>query len=364
MSVPYNPVSRREAMAHRPLRVGVIGLGFGQYHIRGYQRCPGVQVVAACSRTAETVRRIAQEHAIPHALTDYRELLGMAEVDAVSICTPVYLHRQMALEALEAGKHVLCEKPLALDAGQAQEMLEGARRAERVHMTNFGWRFNAPAFHAKSLIDSGYLGQIYHVNARYMMGYRADPKVPYGWRDRRTEGGFGALGDLGVHLIDMVRWWIGDFERVCALMRNLVPERPVPGKRDRRSSELEDTCAFLAELKDGVQGVFHASRCAIRSDYIHIDVHGNQGTLNFQFQRETMQARLFGAQGLNGEYRALPLPAHLSPPSPQQHFVKAIRSKGAAEPSFYEGFRVQQVADALIESADRLAWVDVPRSDA
>lgn len=346
-------------MAQRPLRVGVVGLGFGQYHIRGYQRCPGVEVVAVCSRTPEKAHQVARDFGIPHPLTDIRELLAMERLDAVSICTPVHIHRQMTLDALNAGKHVLCEKPLALNAHQAGEMLECAREAGRVHMTNFGWRFNAPAFRAKALCDGGYVGQVYHVNARYMMGYRADPRIPFGWRDRRTEGGFGSLGDLGVHLIDMVRWWIGDFGRVCAMTRTLVPERSVPGTRRSEASELDDTCAFLAELNDGVQGVFHSSRCALRSDYIHIDIHGSRGTLNFQFQRDTMQARLFGAQGLKGKYQELPLPAQSTVTTPQAHFVRAIRAKGAAEPSFYDGLRVQQVADSIVESARRDAWVDV-----
>lgn len=346
-------------MSSDTLRIGVIGLGFGQNHIRGYQACPDVEVTAVCSRTSETAQRVARDYAIPNALTDYRALLDRPDIDAVSLCTPVYLHQQMTCDALDAGKHVLCEKPLGLNAEEAQAMLDHARRSDLVHMTNFGWRFNAPAFRMKALIDEAYLGTVYHINARYLMGYRADPAGAHSWRDRRAEGGLGVLGDMGVHLIDMARWWIGDFIRVCAIMRNLVPERPSTQTNRMEPSELEDTCGFLAELEHGVQGVFHASRCAMRTDYIHIDVHGSNGALQFQFQRETMHARLIGGQGLQGDFQALPMPAHLSDLSSQRHFVEVIRNGRQAEPSFFEGVCVQKVADAIVIAEEQGRWVDL-----
>ena len=198
-------------MASELLRVGVIGLGFGQYHIRGYQACPDVAVETICSRTTATAQRVAKDFGISETHTDYREVLDRKDIDAVSICTPVNLHKGMVVEALQAGKHVLCEKPLGLNTEEAGDMLESARNSGMVHMTNFGWRFNGPAFRMKSLLDEGYIGKVYHLNARYMMGYRASPRKEHSWRERRMEAGLGAMGDLGVHLIDMTRWWIGEF---------------------------------------------------------------------------------------------------------------------------------------------------------
>ena len=346
-------------MASDLLRVGIIGIGFGQNHIQGYQACPDVEVTAICSRTSETARSVARDYTIPHVFTDYRALLDRPDIDAVSICTPVYLHRQMTCDALDAGKHVLCEKPLGLHTEDAQAMLDYARQSALVHMTNFGWRFNAPAYRMKALIDESYLGAIYHINARYMMGYRADPKSAYSWRDKRAEGGLGVLGDMGVHLIDMARWWIGDFIRVCAMMRNLVPQRPSGETNRMEPSELEDTCGFLAELEHGVHGVFHASRCALRTDYIHIDVHGSNGALQFQFQRETMQARLLGGQGLQGDLQTLPMPAHLSDLSSQRHFVEAVRNGHEVKPDFFDGVCVQNVADTIVNAEKQGRWVDL-----
>ena len=346
-------------MASDLLRVGVIGLGFGQYHIRGYQACTGVTVETICSRTTETAQRVAKDYGIAETQTDYRAVLDRKDIDAVSICTPVNLHKQMVIEALESGKHVLCEKPLGLNTAEAGEMLESARRSGMVHMTNFGWRFNGPAFRMKSLLDEGYIGKTYHLNARYMMGYRASPRKEHSWRERRMAAGLGAMGDLGVHLIDMTRWWIGEFERVCSLMHTLIPERPAPDSSTMRESELEDACAFISQMQDGVQAVFHVSRCALSTDYIHIDIHGSNGALQFQFLRDTMQASLKGGQGLRGNIQPLSVPARKGALSPQRHFIDAIRSGGEANPSFHEGFCVQQVADAITASEEKQAWVSL-----
>ncbi|MBI4553399.1 MAG: Gfo/Idh/MocA family oxidoreductase [Candidatus Latescibacteria bacterium] len=346
-------------MHRRRIRVGVIGLGFGLQHVRGFQGCQDVEILAICSQSQRKVTAAAKELGIAYAFTDYREMLELDDLDGVSICSPVYLHHQMALDAIAAGKHVLCEKPLALNPAQAREMYERAEQAGVVHMTNFGWRFNPPAFRLKTLLDEGYIGHLYHINARYLMGYRADPAIPFGWRDQQAAGGFGALGDLAVHLIDMMRWWAGEFVRVAASMKTLVADRPIPGSSKVRPSELDDTCAFLAELGEGIQGVFHASRCAIRSNYIHIDLHGNDGTLVFQFQRETMQVNLLGARGLHEELHDIPMPKRLRVPTSQQQFVEGIRSRKPVQPSFYEGLRVQYVADAIVRSAKQGRWVSV-----
>ena len=346
-------------MATRRIRVGVIGLGFGLYHIRGYQQCPDVEVFAVCARTDETVKNIAREYGIRHAVTDYRALLAMEEIEAVSICSPVYLHHGMTLEAIKAGKHVLSEKPLALDRMLGQEMLDRATQAGIIHMTNFGWRFNNAAYQLKSMMEQGWLGDLFHINARYLMAYRADPAVPHGWRDQRNLGGMGALGDLGVHLIDMVRWWAGDFEAVLGSMQAPITERRNAATGNMEISELEDASSFLASIEGGVQGVFHVSRCAIGSNYFHVDLHGSQGSLSFQFDRDTMQATLFGSEGLQGERKDI-TPHDIQTPSPQQHFVNGVRSGQAVQPGFHEGVKVQQVADALAASAERRAWAQVP----
>ena len=226
-------------------------------------------------------------------------------------------------------------------------------------MTNFGWRFNGPAFRMKSLLDEGYIGKVYHLNARYMMGYRASPRKAHSWRERRLEAGLGAMGDLGVHLIDMTRWWAGEFERVCALMHTLIPERRAPDSSAMRESELEDACAFIAQMQDGIQAVFHVSRCALYTDYIHIDIHGSDGALQFQFVRDTMQASLKGGQGLRGNLQPLSVPSRHGALSPQRHFVEAIRSGAEADPSFHEGYCVQQVADAITTSEEQQTWVSL-----
>lgn len=347
-------------MASDLLRVGVIGLGFGENHIRSYQACPNVVVETICSRTTETAQRVAKDYSITDTQTDYRAILDRQDIDAVSICTPVNLHKKMVIDALDAGKHVLCEKPLGLNTKEAKEMLENGRRSGKVHMTNFGWRFNAPAFRMKTLLEEEYIGRIYHLNARYMMGYRASPKKEHSWRERRLEAGLGAVGDLGVHLIDMARWWLGEFERVCSQMNTLIPKRPARDSSIMKASELEDACAFIAQMQNGIQAVFHVSRCALCTDFIHIDIHGSNGALQFQFARDTMQASLKGGKGLRSELNSLPsLSSKKVVLSSQKHFVNAIRSGEEANPSFHEGFCVQQVSDAITASQEQQTWVSL-----
>ena len=126
-----------------------------------------------------------------------------------------------------------------------------------------------------------------------------------------------------------------------------------------RESELEDACAFISQMQDGIQSVFHVSRCALSTDYIHIDIHGSNGALQFQFVRDTMQASLKGGQGLRGNLQPLPVPAQKGALSPQRHFIDAIRSGEEADPSFHEGYCVQRVADAITTSEEKQAWVSL-----
>lgn len=340
--------------------VGIIGLGFGRSHLKGYLESPDAKVLAVCARTEASARRLADEFGIDVWETDYRRLIELPEMEAVSICAPVHLHHEMASAAISAGKHVLCEKPLSMNAASCQSMLKAAEKARIVNMTNFGWRFSDAAYHIKTLVDDGWLGELFHINARYMMAYRADPSVPFGWRDLRDEGGMGALGDLGVHLIDMVRWWVGEFEEVFACSHSPISQRRDADTGELRTSELEDTCGFLSRLACGAQGVFHVSRSALGSNYMRIELHGSGGALTFDFDRESMQARVSGSR--TGRTRQEMLtPESRSPASAQQHFVSGITEGRMVEPGFFDGWRVQQVADALVASDCRRDWVTVAR---
>ncbi len=354
-----------EANILKEIRVGVIGLGFGIQHIRQFEGCRDVQVLGICGSTREKVNGVAEKYPVPHLFTDYSEMLKLADLDAVSIATPVHLHHRMALDALRAGKHVLCEKPLAMNVQEAKQMYEKARETGLTNMTNFSIRFSPQLFHLKELVDSDYLGSLYHIEAKWMEGY-ADV-LPFTWRHRKAEGGFGALGDLGVHMIDMVRWIAGDFRRVCAHSTRFVKE-----KRDTKSgklvpTELDDSCMFLAELEHDSQALFHVSRCAYLNNYISLEIFGEKGTLLFKMLELSgdvpvprRKAVLMGAKKGDENIKEISTPEHLqNVPSSFESFIDATRNHRSVSPSFFEGLKAQEVVDAVSLSTHKNEWVRV-----
>ena len=349
----------------KEIRVGVIGLGFGIQHIRQFQGCEDVQVLGICGSTSEEVNEVAKKYPVPRLFTDYSEMLRLDELDAVSIATPVHLHHRMALDALRAGKHVLCEKPLAMNVQQAKQMYEKARETGLTNMTNLSIRFSPKLFHLKELVDSGYLGSLYHIEAKWMEGY-ADV-LPLTWRHKKAEGGFGALGDLGVHMIDIVRWIAGDFRRVSAHSARFVKE-----KRDTKSgkavpTELDDSCMFLAELEHDVQALFHVSRCAYLNNYISLEIFGEKGTLLFRMLELSgdvpvplRKAVLTGGRKGDEKIREISTPEHLQKvPSSFKSFIDAVRNHRPVSPSFFDGLKAQEVIEAVSLSAAQNEWIRI-----
>ena len=199
----------------RTVRVGVIGGGFGTQHLQGFGATGNAEVVAFCQRTQEKAEAIAREYGVPHVYTDYRGLLAHEGLDAVSIVSPPHLHAEMVAAALEHGLHLICEKPLAMNAAEAETMLERAEAAGRVHMTAFNHRHIPALAYMKELMDGGYVGErVLHVESRWFSENRATPGLTHYWRHQRELAGFGVLGDIGVHVADRVRWlWVSS--RAC-----------------------------------------------------------------------------------------------------------------------------------------------------
>jgi len=196
-------------VADQHLRVGVIGVGavatFG--HIPGYRRHPLVDLVAASDVNEQRLRRVAAEHSIPHTFKDYHDLLGMEHISAVSVCTPNYLHETICIAALKAGKHVLCEKPLALSAAQAGRIAQATRQSGRKLMVCLSNRFRPDMRRLKRLIDEGLLGDLYYARAVWLR--RAGIPAGNPWFTDRDLSGGGVLIDLGVHMLDLALWYMG-----------------------------------------------------------------------------------------------------------------------------------------------------------
>lgn len=368
-----------EQMNNRKIRVGVIGGGYGRNHILAYQVCDNVEVAAFCQRTRASAEKTAGEFNIPNVCTDYRDLLQMKELDAVSIAAPSNLHGPIALEAFSRGLHVLCEKPLALTRNEAETMVAGAQAAKRVHMTAFNFRFIPALLRVKELLEEGYLGErIFHLEASWMSESRIASSAPLGWRHSKETAGMGVLGDTGVHLIDLGRWLIGDFRRVSGHAAIFNKERRLPDGSGSAAVTVEDSCMFIAELAGGVQAALHASGVARGRIFQSIRIFGSDGVLRVEIDRQGpdwVVGKLFGAQGAGSHVEPLPIPGRLTQglnlSDPEgvpgeflfsnltRRFVEAIRTGGQPVPSFRDGLEAQKVAEAVLKSVAEQKWVSV-----
>ena len=368
-----------EPTKNKKVRVGVIGGGYGRNHILAYQVCDDVEVAAFCQRTRAAAEKIAGEFHIPNVCTDYRDLLQMKELDAVSIATPPHLHAAIALEAFSRGLHVLCEKPLALTRSEAETMLTEAEAAKRVHMTAFNFRFIPALRRMKELLEEGYLGErIFHLDASWMSESRIASGAPLGWRHSKETAGMGVLGDTGVHLIDLVRWLAGDFSRVCGQATIFNKERRLPDGSGSAAVTVEDSCMFIAEIAGGVQAALHPSGVARGNIFQSIRIFGSEGVLRVEIDRkgpDWVVGKLFGARAAGSHVEPLAIPDRLTQglnlTDPKRvpgeflfsnltrRFIDAIRTGQQAVPSFREGLEAQKVVDAVLRSVEEQKWVSV-----
>ncbi len=249
-------------MADR-IRVGVIGTGFGTaIHVPGFQALPDFEVTAICSGREARAREAAEKYHIPFWTADYRRLLERPDVDAVAIVAPPYLHREMTLAAIEARKHVLCEKPMALNVGEAQDMVRALAASGLTGMIDHEFRsFPARAL-AKELIDQGYLGALRGASLVMNMPAMIDPVArPFGWLWERRTGG-GMLGAMGSHFIDAFHQFCGPITQVAALVDHFVPKRKHTGSEEWGDVTSEDSFSMLFRFASGAHGTVQFSSVA------------------------------------------------------------------------------------------------------
>jgi predicted dehydrogenase len=371
-------IKMTQATSEKIVKVAVVGGGFGRTHILAYRATPGVEVTAFCQRTKAGAEKIAREFGIPRVFTDYREMLAQGGLDAVSLTTPTNIHLAMASEAFNHGVAVLCEKPLAMNQEEAAAMLKRAEEAHMIHMTCFNFRFVPAFYRMKELMQEGYVGnRVLHVEASWFSERRADPNVPFGWRDQKEAVGFGAMGDSGVHLVDLVRWLAGDFKQVCSQQAIFTKERPLADGPGKREVTVEDCCIFIGELNGGGLVSFATNAAARGSAYQEIRILGNHGVLRAAVDRskpDWMFGELWGAQGDGGTH-LLPISERLTEdliPADQRRapreaifanltrlLAHGIRTGEQPSPSFSDGLEAQKVLDAVEKSAQTGSWMPV-----
>lgn len=360
------------------LRAAVVGAGIGQQYIGALSRQADVSVVAVCARTAASAAQVADRYDIPGRYTSYEALLEQEDLDAIVVAAPNSLHHPITLAALEAGVHVACEKPLALTLREATEMAARAETLRRCHLVAFTWRFLPAARYVKEVLDSGFVGQPYHVNLRYFVSGWGDPHGPMRWQFDAAAAGSGSLANLGSHGIHLLQWWLGDLRAVSALMNIVVPERQT-ANGDRVSVSVDDTCAFLAELHDGTPVAVQTSAVAFGPRVsFEIGIFGSDGAILFTDDWNAADAAR-GRVRVSGpgrqSWRPVRLPRRFLDEEARAadgdgplrgcftrmaaEFVAAIRADRPAEPSFHDGVRVQAVIDAALASAATRSWVPV-----
>ena len=361
-------------MPIKRLRAGVIGTGWWAdlEHLPGLQSRADVEVTALCGRSPDRLSALADKFGVPDRFTDWRELIARGGLDLVAIVTPNVLHHPVAMAAIEGGLHVLCEKPLALTAAQAREMAAAAEARKVATLTFFTHRAVAAAAQLKRLVDEGFLGRVAHASAVYFTASHLKDGKPAAWRMRRAESGTGVLGDIGSHLIDLVRWCLGDFARVSGQWQTITRERP-GGAVDG-----DEACSFLAELRSGAQCVVQASKLvAGRGNHQRLEMFGDRGSLLYEAEPGVdgdWIGRLWAGRpdraGLQLVPLALDLTAGLEAAAPDaaraeawrrltEPFFAAIRGGGPSSPDFNDGAAVQAVLDAVAASAEQRRWVEV-----
>ena len=378
-------------METRVVNIGVIGVGGwgGTGHMRAYADSPHARVVAVCDTVLERARQVAGQWDVPQALDDHRALLALPEVEAVDVATPNDTHYEIVLAALAAGKHVLCEKPLALTVQDAREMERAAAEHGRRGAVNFIHRYVPSARYVKLLLDEGALGRIYHCNVTYAQGWLTDPGFPRVWRLNRAVTGSGVLGDLGSHAIDLARWWLGaEIGSVSGRLTTFNHRRPLPPSPtaihgpagpplDRAAAgpiplvevDVDDEATWLASFENGAEGHFFTSRNATaRSNHIRAEIYGSDGAIVYDNAvRDSVQASLGRAMWHRNAWATLAVPSALmreDGKNAMHYAVEDVLFGTSVAPTFHDGVRAQEVMDAVVRSAAERRWVDVEMSPA
>jgi predicted dehydrogenase len=389
--------------ARPALGVGLIGYAFmGAAHSQAWRTAPHFfdlplrpELTVLAGRDAARVAAAADRLGWSGVETDWRRVIERDDVDLVDVCTPGDTHAEIAIAALEAGKHVLCEKPLANTVAEAEAMAEAAAGAAARgvrSMVGFTYR-RVPAIGlARKLVAEGRLGTIRHVRAQYLQDWIADPAAPMSWRLEKEKAGSGALGDIGAHIVDLTQYITGQrLTGVSAMLETFVKQRPLPaetgkltgvGGSETGTVTVDDAAVFLGRFTGGALATYEATRFALgRKNAIRIEINGSDGSLAFDFEDMNVLQFFDGTEAaeIAGFRRILvtePEHPYVSAWWPAGHglgyehgfthqvvdLVTAIAKGEDPTPSFADGLQVQRVLDAVERSAAANSlWTEIPR---
>jgi len=385
----------------KTLNIAMIGGGFmGKAHAMAYASMPMFfwpapaiphrkVVVDVTDELAETAR---QRFGFDEASSDWRSVIARPDIDVIDICTPNNVHAEIAIAAAKAGKHIICEKPLARGGEEAKTMLDAVEKAGVIHMVAFNYRRTPAVALAKKYIDEGRIGKILNFRGTYLQDWSADPDGPLSWRFQKNIAGSGTIGDIGTHVVDLAHYLVGPIAAVSALTPTYVKTRPLQaggidklGASEKNASaprgevDVDDEVVSMLKFENGAIGSLEATRNGYgRNNFITLEIHGTKGSILFNYERRDELQVMFAddpadARGFRTVYTGpahpygeglWPIPAlgigYSETKIIECHdFFKAIAEGQQPSPNFADGYLTELVADALIQSGETEQWVQV-----
>ncbi|MBI9046591.1 MAG: Gfo/Idh/MocA family oxidoreductase [Anaerolineaceae bacterium] len=337
----------------------------------------------ACGRNQQELNSFASKFGWEETETDWRKIIERDDIHLVDICTANDTHAAIAIAAAKAGKHVICEKPLAMTTQEAQEMLTAAKENNITHMTAFNYRRVPALLIAKKLIDEGKIGKIHHFNAVYYQDWLVDPQFPIVWRHDVKIAGSGAHGDMNAHIVDLARFLVGEISSVCGAQEIFVKERPFASRKGLGTVTADDATYFMANFNNGTLGSFLATRFATgRKNFLRVEIFGSEGSISFNLERMNeleyfSRSDESGVQGFRTIVATEGDHDYISAWWPPGHiigwehtfihevkdFIEAIANKSGVQADFYDGLRCQQVLDAVVSSSQSRQWISIPAKE-
>ena len=335
----------------KEVRIGVIGLGMGRWHIEQYLKHPAAKIQAVCDRDEALARALGAEFGVPQVFTDFEDFVARAEIDAVSLAVPNFLHKPMTLACLDRGLHVLCEKPMAMDTAQALEMRERVRKTGLKFMIHYNQRFKPEHQYFKKLISSGELGDVYYGST----GWRRMRGLPRfgGWFGQKKMSGGGPLIDLGVHMLDLTRWLIGSPKAVTVSASTFSHIAQSIAREQKKEFDVEDLASTLIRFDNASSLVMEVSWALNfeEREKVYLELSGTKGGLsNVTFDYKDTTTCIFREE--NGAMvKSVPLRYPPSFENAQQHFINCILEDREPGPGADDGVETMRILDAIYESA-------------
>ncbi len=377
----------------KPLNIGMIGYGFmGRAHSNAYRKVNNFfdleyrpVLKSVCARSADKAKAFAEKWGYETVETDWRKLIARKDIDLIDICTPNNTHADIALAAAQAGKMILCEKPLAMNGPEALKMVEAVEKAKVPNMVWYNYRRVPAVTLAKQLIDEGRVGKIFHYRAQFLQDWTISPDLPQGgtalWRLDVAAAGSGVTGDLLAHCIDTALWLNGGIATVNAMTETFIKERKhnLSGKVEKVG--IDDACAFLARFQNGSLAIFESTRYARGHKALYtFEINGEDASISWDLH-DLHRLNYFDHrdQGIVRGWRSIHVSDGDHPymgkwwvPGLQigyEHtfvhqvadFLEGVAKGRPAQPDFRNAYETQLVLDAVLQSAREQKWVSIPK---